>query len=46
MTAPVVLETVSGGDHSLAVKGQSSERLYDWLGSLIVEWARARVAGP
>lgn len=46
MTAPVVLETVSGGDHSLAVKGQSSERLYDWLGSLIVDWARARVAGP
>ena len=42
MTAPVTLEAVSGGDHSLAVKGQSSDRLYEWLGGLIVDWTRAR----
>ena len=46
MTAPVTLETVSRGDHSLAAKGRSSDGLYDWLGSLIVDWARACLTRP
>ena len=46
MTAPVTLETVSGGDHSLGAKGRSSDRLYDWLGALIVDWATACLTRP
>jgi uncharacterized protein len=39
MRSRVTLEVVPGGDHSLAVRGQPSDRLYDRLAALIVDWA-------
>jgi uncharacterized protein len=41
MRAPVRLETVAAGDHSLGVKGVPPDRLHDWLASVIVEWIGA-----
>jgi len=41
MRAPVRLETVAAGDHSLAVRGVPSDQLFEWLASVIVEWIGA-----
>ncbi|MGH9253518.1 MAG: alpha/beta fold hydrolase [Vicinamibacterales bacterium] len=40
MKAPVTLAVVSGGDHSLGVRGQPADELYAWLANLIANWAR------
>jgi len=40
MKAPVTLEIVPGGDHSLGTRGRPVDELYDWLSALIVKWAR------
>ena len=40
MRSRVTLEVVTGGDHSLAVRGQPADRLYDRLAALIADWAR------
>ena len=39
MRSRVTLEVVPGGDHSLAVRGQPADRLYDRLAALIADWA-------
>jgi len=38
MQAPVELEVVAGGDHSLAVRGRSAAQLYDWLAERLAGW--------
>jgi uncharacterized protein len=38
MGAPVRLQIVASGDHSLGAKGVSPNQLHDWLASVIVEW--------
>lgn len=44
MRSRVTLEVVAGSDHSLAVRGQSADHLYDRLAAVIEQWART-VAG-
>jgi predicted alpha/beta-hydrolase family hydrolase len=41
MSAPVTLEVVPGGDHSLAVRGRQPGDLYAWMAEAISTWARA-----
>jgi hypothetical protein len=41
MNAPVSLEVVRGGDHSLGVRGVPSEQLYDRVSMQIAAWVRA-----
>jgi hypothetical protein len=41
MRSRVSLEVVPGGDHSLAVRGQPADELYDKLATSIAEWAGA-----
>jgi predicted alpha/beta-hydrolase family hydrolase len=38
MKAPVRLEVVSGGDHSLAVRGEPADARYESLAATIVRW--------
>jgi len=40
MRAPVTLHVVDGGDHSLKVRGRSSEQVYAPVLAVIVEWVR------
>jgi len=40
MRAPVRLDVVAAGDHSLGVRGIPSEQLYGRLGAAIAEWVR------
>jgi predicted alpha/beta-hydrolase family hydrolase len=40
MTAPVTLHVVDGGDHSLNVRGRSSEQVYAPVFAAMVEWVR------
>jgi predicted alpha/beta-hydrolase family hydrolase len=40
MTAAVTLHVVDGGDHSLKVRGRSSEQVYTPVFDAIVEWVR------
>jgi predicted alpha/beta-hydrolase family hydrolase len=39
MRAPVTLEVVQGGDHSLATRGRPPDQLYEWLAGVITNWA-------
>lgn len=41
MKAPVTLEVVAGGDHSLGVRGQPPDQLYDWVAKRIVIWTNS-----
>lgn len=45
MKAPVRLEVVPGGDHSLGVRGVPSEQLYDRMAMEIAAWVHANTAG-
>jgi hypothetical protein len=40
MTAPVTLHVVDGGDHSLKVRGRSSDEVYAPVVAAMVEWVR------
>jgi predicted alpha/beta-hydrolase family hydrolase len=41
MNAPVTLEIVEGGDHSLATRGRSADQLYQWLATVITKWTQS-----
>jgi predicted alpha/beta-hydrolase family hydrolase len=41
MNAPVTLEIVEGGDHSLATRGRSADQLYEWLATVITKWTQS-----
>ena len=39
MKAPVTLEVVQGGDHSLGTRSRPPDQLYAWLAAVIAKWA-------
>jgi uncharacterized protein len=41
MKAPVTLEVVRGGDHSLATRGRPPDQLFEWLAGVIATWAQS-----
>ncbi|HEY6361194.1 MAG TPA: alpha/beta fold hydrolase [Vicinamibacterales bacterium] len=45
MGAPVTLHVVPGGDHSLAVRGQSKTEALESIASVVGDWISARRAG-
>ena len=38
MQSRVQLDVVAGGNHSLAVRGRSSDQLHDWLAARMIAW--------
>ena len=43
MRAPVTLHVVSGGDHSLAVKGRSKNEALEAVTTVVADWISARL---
>jgi predicted alpha/beta-hydrolase family hydrolase len=45
MSAPVTLQVVPGGDHSLAVRGQSKNEAFETIATVVADWVRGHIRG-